>query len=100
MSIQKVIVTGAKASKGEMNGRPYDSTKIYVQTMMDPTKGTMIGTATEEYNWGLSENYEKIKSLKFPIEANVDFEIVTSGKNSKTIVMDVQPLTTSTQAKA
>ena len=30
--LQQVIITGAKRSKGEMEGRPYDSTKIYVQT--------------------------------------------------------------------
>ena len=96
--LQQVIITGAKASKGEMEGRPYDSTKIYVETRMDPTKGTMAGKATEEYNWGLSDNFDTIKDLKFPLQANVDFEQVTSGTRSKTIVMDVQILPTSTSS--
>ena len=56
---QKVMITGAKSSKGEMEGRPYDSTKIYVQVRMDPSKGNMVGSATEEYSWGLSDNFDK-----------------------------------------
>lgn len=90
--LQQVTITGAKSSKGEMEGRPYDSTKIYVQIRMDPTKGTMVGSASEEYGWGLSDNFNKLKDLKFPIQANVDFEQVTSGNKVKIIVMDVQPI--------
>lgn len=95
---QQVVITGAKGSKGEYEGRPFDSTKIYVQTMMDPSKGTMVGTATEQYDWGLSDNFDKIKGLKFPLQAKVDFEQVTSGKSSKTIVMDVEILPAPTTA--
>ncbi len=97
---QKVMITGAKSSKGEMEGRPYDSTKIYVQVRMDPSKGNMVGSATEEYSWGLSDNFDKLKDLKFPVEANVDFEQVTSGNRVKIIVMDVQLSTTASPAKA
>lgn len=97
---QQVTITGAKSSKGEMEGRPYDSTKIYVQTRMDPSKGTMVGTATEEYTWGLSDNFEKLKDLKFPLQASVDFEQVTSGNRVKIIVMDVQLLPAASPAKA
>lgn len=90
--LQQVIITGAKRSKGEMEGRPYDSTKIYVQTKMNSDSGEMVGFAGSEYNWGLSDNFEKIKMLKFPIQANIEMEIVTSGKNTKMIVTDVQPI--------
>ena len=100
--LQQVIITGAKRSKGEMEGRPYDSTKIYVQTKMNPDSGDMVGFATEQYNWGTSENYQKIRDLEYPMEANIDIEIVTSGKNMKMIVVDVQPIQkqATTQAKA
>ena len=97
---QKVVITGAKSSKGEMEGRPYDSTKIYVQVRMDPSKGNMVGTATEEYSWGLSDNFDKLKDLKFPVDANVDFEQVTSGSRVKIIVMDVQLPTATSPVKA
>lgn len=89
---QQVIITGAKRSKGEMEGRPYDSTKIYVQTKMNTDSGEMVGFATTEYNWGLSDNFEKLRAHKFPIQANIDIDLVTSGKNTKMIVTDVQPI--------
>lgn len=89
---QQVIITGAKRSKGEMEGRPYDSTKIYVQTKMNTDSGEMVGFATTEYNWGLSDNFEKLRAHKFPIQANIEIDLVTSGKNTKMIVTDVQPI--------
>lgn len=89
---QRVIITGAKRSKGEMEGRPYDSTKIYVQTKMNSDGGEMVGFATTEYNWGLSDNFDKISAHKFPMQADVDMELVTSGKGSKIVVLDVNPI--------
>jgi len=89
--LQQVIITGAKRSKGDIEGRPYDSTKIYVQTKMNSDNGEMIGFATSEYNWGLSDNFEKLRGLKFPIHADIEMEIVTSGRSTKMIVTDVIP---------
>lgn len=87
--IQEVLVTGAKSSKGEMEGRLYDSTKVYVQTKMNDSGK---GFATAEYNWGDSTNFDKIKDLNYPFKANVEFEIVTSGKNTKMILISVMPI--------
>lgn len=90
--LQQVIITGAKRSKGEMEGRPYDSTKIYVQTSMDRNNVDMVGFATVEYTWGDSNNYYKLRDFDFPIKAEIEIELVTSGRNTKMIVTDVQPL--------
>lgn len=87
--LQEFIITGAKPSKGEMEGRSYDSTKIYIQTKMD-SNGR--GFATSEYNWGDSTNFDKIKDLQYPFSANVSLEMVTSGKTTRMIVTDVQPI--------
>lgn len=87
--LQEFLITGAKPSKGDMEGRHYDSTKIYVQTKMD-NKGR--GFATSEYNWGDSTNFDKIKDLTYPFMAKVQLEMVTSGKSTRIIVTDVQPL--------
>lgn len=97
--LQKMIITGAKSSKGEYQGRAYDSTKIYLQTKMNSEQGEMVGFATEEYNWGDSSNYAKLKDLDFPISAEVDLELVTSGKLSKMIVLDVKPIVASVTSK-
>lgn len=90
--LQEMIITGAKSSKGEYEGRSYDSTKIYVQTKMNEQAGEMVGFATSEYNWGASSNFNKLKDLDFPLKAKVEMEIVTSGKNSKMVVVDVHPI--------
>lgn len=89
---QRVIITGAKRSKGEMEGRPYDSTKIYVQTKMNSDNGEMVGFATTEYSWGLSDNFEKLRAHKFPMQADIDMDIITSGKGSKIVVLGVTPV--------
>ncbi|XID75134.1 hypothetical protein ACF3NA_00760 [Alkanindiges sp. WGS2144] len=87
-----VVVTGAKRSKGEIEGKPYDSTKVYVKTGMDTSKGDAVGFAGSEYAWGLSDNFLKIASLKYPFQAQATFEMVTNGKSQKTILIDLQPV--------
>jgi hypothetical protein len=40
----KAKILGMKASKGVMdNGQAFDSTKIYVETRLDESKGSVIG---------------------------------------------------------
>lgn len=85
----KVIVIGAKPSKGEMEGRAYDSTKIYTTTPINKDTGG-VGFAGDSYSWGYSTNFEKIKDLKMPFEAEITFEMVSNGKTSKMIVLDVK----------
>ncbi len=90
---QTLTLLGAKRSKGTLdNGKTYNSTKLYIQT---PMKESMdqIGFAVAEYNWGDSSNFDKLKGLQYPCQADFSFEIVTSGKTSQIIVVDVLPLT-------
>ena len=89
----KATVTGMKASKGQLeNGQGYDSTKVYVQTRLDDSKGTAKGFATVEYNFGDSTTYDKFKHLPFPFQAEIETEAVTSGRVMKTIVVSIVPL--------
>jgi hypothetical protein len=91
---QTLTLLGAKRSKGTLdNGRAYDSTKLYVQTAMKPDNADQVGFAVSEYTWGDSSNFEKLQGLQFPCQADFGFEIVTNGKTSQIVVVDVQPLT-------
>lgn len=91
---QTLTLLGAKRSKGTLdNGRAYDSTKLYVQTAMKSDNADQIGFAVVEYAWGDSSNFDKLNGLQFPCQADFSFDIVTNGKTSQTIVVDVQPLT-------
>jgi hypothetical protein len=95
----KAKVLGMKASKGSMdNGQPFDSTKIYVETRLDESKGTQKGYAVAEYNFGLSDEFNKFKHLPFPLMAEIELEQITNGKTVKTICVSMQPLNLPKQA--
>jgi len=95
---QRVTVTGSFPSKGVLeSGAPYDSTKVFVLTDLDDSKG--VGTATVEYKWGTSENYQKIASfIKAACDAgkpalfDADLEVTTNGKTQRTQVVDLRPV--------
>ncbi|ULX54058.1 hypothetical protein A9P79_19240 [Cupriavidus taiwanensis] len=91
----KVQVLGMKSSKGAMdNGQTYDSTKAYIVTPLDTSKGTAKGMAAGEYNIGTSEEFAKYDQLPFPFWAEAEMEIVSNGKTSKTIVHKLVPAAT------
>ena len=84
------------------NGMAYDSTKAYVVTPLDASKDKGVGSATVEYNFGLSDEYFKHKHMFVDgrsIQVDVEFEQVTNGKTVKTIINSVK-LVTGAAAKA
>jgi len=89
----KVTVTGMKASKGTLeNGQAYDSTKVFVQTRLDDSKGNAKGFAIAEYNFGDAATFDKYKHLPFPFLAEMETEAITSGRVMKTIVVALNPI--------
>lgn len=97
----QVKVLGMKASKGTLeNGNPYDSTKVYVETGLDDSKGNAKGFSAVEYGLGTSDEYNKYKHLPFPFMAEVTLEIVTTGKVQKTQLSELKPVELPKQAKA
>lgn len=94
-------VVGMKCNKGQMdNGTAFDSTKVFVEVSLDDSKGTAKGSASVEYGFGTSVEFEKYKHLNFPFEADADFEIVTSGKVQKTQLVALRPLEVAKAPKA
>lgn len=88
----QIVVIGIKRSKGEMEGRPYDSTKVYTQTTLDVSKGDAVGYAGSEYNWGTSDNFNKFSTAKFPLQCEATFEQVSNGKTVKMVLLDLKPV--------
>jgi hypothetical protein len=88
---QQVTVTGIKRFKGEVDGKNYDSFKVFVQVALDESKGTAKGFATEEFNAGESSEFERWQHLPFPLMADATFQMVTSGKVTKMQIVDVKP---------
>lgn len=87
-----INVLGAKASKGEMEGTPYDHTTIYASTSLDDSKANAKGEAGTEYRFGTAAEFDKIKHNSFPFIAQCQFEIVTTGKVAKTVMLGMTPV--------
>lgn len=91
MTISTIL--GVKRSKGviEKTGKPYDSTKLYVQTLMKDADN-QLGYSASEFKWGDSTNFDKFKGCKFPLQADIDYELVTTGdtKSNELIIVDVK----------
>ncbi len=94
----QIIVIGAKASKGEMEGTPYDHTTIFTTTLLDAKNDDAMGVAGDSYRFGKSDNFQKLKGIPCPFQAEAEFEIVTTGKTSRTIMLDLKPLPSSVKA--
>lgn len=95
----QIKVLGMKASKGTMeNGTTFDSTKVYVETELDESRGNAKGFAGVEYNFGLADEFSKYKHLTFPFMADATVEIVTTGKAQKTQLVDLRPVETAKKA--
>lgn len=89
---QTIQVVGMKSSKGTLeNGTAYDSTKVYALVDLDASKGTAKGMSSTEFNLGTASEYDKFKHLPFPFTADVEMEIVTNGKTTKTVMHSMTP---------
>lgn len=83
-----LVILGAKSSKGDYNGNPYDSTTLFYKA--DLQEGdNFAGEVGEQIKWGSSENFKKIKDEKFPIIAECTLQQVSNGKSTTTIVKDL-----------
>ena len=95
----QIVVLGAKASKGEFNGRPFDSTTVYYQADLQDGEN-FAGQVGAEIKWGTSFNFEKIKNQKYPFMADVVMEQVSNGKTSMLVLIDLVPQKQSYPAKS
>ena len=85
-----VVVTAFKASKGDFNGKPFDSTKVYLETGILAGERSK-GVIASEYTWGLSDNYSKLEHLDPPFKAKAVLQQVSNGRSVTTILVDLIP---------
>ncbi len=88
----KATVVGAKHFKGEIEGKTFDSTKVFVLTDMDTTNGNAIGQGVAEYNFGDSTNFQRyMRDLAYPCECEMMMEMVTTGKRQTMRIVSLKP---------
>lgn len=87
----KVKILGAKSVDFKTDdGRHYDHVALYCEVPLDVSQGTAVGNACEVFNWQDRHNLVLLKQHKFPLEAEITFEMVTSGKSTKFVVLSVE----------
>ncbi|MGR2663166.1 hypothetical protein ACUXVY_16405 [Chromobacterium haemolyticum] len=84
-------IIGAKRFKDTVDGTLYDTTKLFVEVQLNDQNGNAVGSAASEMQWGTSDNFVKIQHLSYPFVAKCTLEMVTNGKTTKTVVLNVQP---------
>ena len=75
----KFLVLGAKAFNGEVEGKHYDSTTLFVVMDVSERQGTSVGQNVVEMKFGKSDEFDKLKSLPFPINAELALNLTTKG---------------------
>lgn len=83
-------IVGVKKFNGQIEGKSFDYCRLIVATPLDSSQGNALGSSTTEYDFGSSANFEQFRNAQFPIEANLNVEIVTTGKTQKLKVIGFQ----------
>lgn len=72
-------VLGVKGFKGTVEGVSYDSTTLYVVMEVSEKNGTEAGFNAAPMKFGKEEEFQKLKSLPFPVMAELEIELTTKG---------------------
>ena len=75
----QATVTGAKSFKGDIEGKHFDSTTLFVLMPVSERRGNAVGQNVAEMKFGTAEEYEKMKGLKFPVTAELGVLMTTTG---------------------
>lgn len=93
-------ITGMKKFKGEIEGREFDSTTVFVETRMDERNGNRRGVCTMDFSAGSSSVYDRLAVIPLPAEFEVEWNTVSNGKRSQQIIVDIRPYKPSAPAKS
>ena len=74
-----LLVLGAKSFKGDVEGKSYDSTTLFVVMDVSEKNGTAVGQNVVEMKFGKSDEFSKLNSLPFPIQAELGLNLTTKG---------------------
>jgi len=91
-------VTGMKKFKGDIEGRQFDSTTVFIETKMDDRNGNRRGTCTNDYSAGKSEVFDRLSGIALPADFEVEWDTVSNGSRTRQIIVDMRPNRTGTQS--
>lgn len=74
-----LLVLGAKSFKGDVEGKPYDSTTLFVVMDVSERNGNSVGQNVVEMKFGKSEEFERLRHLPFPVQLELSLRLTTKG---------------------
>ena len=89
----KAVLHGIKSSKGEMEGRAYDSTTFHLSVDLgESSNGQSLGVVTRPFKCGTSAEFDKWAHLKasWPVTGvlcDCEFDIVAGADNSSKVTL-------------
>lgn len=89
--MDKVKVVGVKWFKGNIDGKDLDSGTVFVEERLDDRRGTAKGYASTPYKVSSSAVAQALAKREMPLVCQVEFDRVTNGKDSETIIADIRP---------
>jgi len=94
----QAVLVGIQSSKGEFDGRPFDSTTFHLAVDLgEKSTGEAIGQVTRPFKMGTSIEFAKWKHLKakWPaggIPVSCTFDMAAGAENSsKVVLVDIKP---------
>lgn len=86
----KVTLVGAKTTdwKSE-DGRHFDYVNLYGIIPLDLSQGNAVGQGVVEFKWQDSRNIVQLQGRKFPLEAILELDMVSTGKTMKQVLTNV-----------
>ena len=86
----KVMLVGAKSTdwKSE-DGRHYDYVTLFGIIPMDTSQGNAVGQGVAEFKWQDSRNLVQLQGRKFPFEATLELDMVSTGRATKQVLTNV-----------
>ena len=84
-------VTGMKKFKGDIDGRNFDSTTVFIETKMDDRNGNRRGVCSTDFNAGKSDVFDRLSTISLPGEFEVEWDTVSNGSRTKQIIVDIRP---------
>lgn len=72
--IGRYQVLGCKGFKGDVEGKHYDSTTLYVVFPVSRRADGEVGFNVKAVKFGLHDEFLKLKELTFPLLADLDLE--------------------------
>jgi hypothetical protein len=84
-------LTGVQRGKGDsiIDGKPqkWDYTRFHLIAELPDDKGNSVGSATQVFQCGLSDEYAKWEKHSYPMTVECEFELGTTGKGMTTMVL-------------